>query len=156
MGVIGIWHTSFTVSNLEASLDFYCVLLGLELVHRQTQQNEYTSKLVGFVEAHLEVAMLRVPGLDAGPSGHHLELVQYLNPCGEPLKVKNNQPGAPHLAFVVQDIHSLFDLLTSKGVKFRSDKPIEIMAGRNKGGYTIYFSDPDGITLELVQPPQSQ
>jgi hypothetical protein len=23
----------------------------------------------------------------------------------------------------------------------------------NKGGYTIYFTDPDGITLELLQPP---
>lgn len=156
MSVIGMWHTSFTVSNLEKSLNFYCSLLGMELVHRQAQQNEYTSKLVGFDDAHLEVAMLRVPGVETGPSGHHLELVQYLNPLGEPLKVKNNQPGAPHLAFVVQDIHSLFELLISKGVEFRSDKPIEIMAGRNKGGYTIYFSDPDGITLELVQPPQSQ
>lgn len=156
MGVLGIWHTSFTVGDLEASLAFYCGLLGMELVHRQTQQNEYTSKLVGFEDAHLEVAMLRVPDMDAGPSGHHLELVQYLNPLGDPIKVRNNQPGAPHLAFVVQDIHSLFGSLSSNGVKFRSEKPIEIMAGRNKGGYTIYFSDPDGITLELVQPPQSQ
>lgn len=156
MGVIGIWHTSFTVSNLDESVSFYCGLLGLELVHRQTQQNEYTSRLVGFEDAHLEVAMLSIPGVDPGPSGHHLELVQYLNPLGEPLEVKNNQPGAPHLAFVVQNIHLLFNKLHSKGVKFRSDKPIEIMAGRNKGGYTIYFSDPDGITLELVQPPQSQ
>jgi hypothetical protein len=23
----------------------------------------------------------------------------------------------------------------------------------NKGGYTIYFTDPDGVTLELIQPP---
>lgn len=156
MGVCGIWHTSFTVSSLDESVRFYCELLGMELVHRQTQQNEYTSRLVGFEDAHLEVAMLRIPGVDAGPSGHHLELVQYLNPLGEPLRVKNNQPGAPHLAFVVQDIHLLFTKLYSKGVKFRSDEPIEIMAGRNKGGYTIYFSDPDGITLELVQPPRSQ
>jgi len=23
----------------------------------------------------------------------------------------------------------------------------------NRGGHTIYFLDPDGITLELMQPP---
>ena len=26
-------------------------------------------------------------------------------------------------------------------------------AGVNKGGFTIYFTDLDGITLELLQPP---
>ena len=28
-----------------------------------------------------------------------------------------------------------------------------IEAGINRGGYTVYFLDPDEITLELVQPP---
>ena len=43
--------------------------------------------------------------------------------------------------------------MTALGVKFKADQPIAIEAGVNKGGYTIYFLDPDGITLELIQPP---
>ena len=39
------------------------------------------------------------------------------------------------------------------GVKFKAEKPIAIEAGVNKGGYTIYFTDPDGITLELISAP---
>ena len=34
-------------------------------------------------------------------------------------------------------------------------KAIAIEAGVNKGGYTIYFTDPDGITHEMVQPPSA-
>jgi catechol 2,3-dioxygenase-like lactoylglutathione lyase family enzyme len=41
------------------------------------------------------------------------------------------------------------------GVKFKADKPVAIEAGVNKGGHTVYFTDPDGITLELLQPPSA-
>ena len=41
------------------------------------------------------------------------------------------------------------------GVKFKAERPVAIEAGVNQGGFTIYFLDPDGITLELVQPPYS-
>ena len=51
MAFNGLWHASFTVSDMEASLEFYCGLLGLELHHQQVQCNEYTSKLVGFANA---------------------------------------------------------------------------------------------------------
>ena len=75
----GLWHASFTVSNLEASIDFYCGLLGMELYHQQVQHNEYTSKLVGYPDAHLKVAMLRIPnafvvgsGLDHDGLGRNL------------------------------------------------------------------------------------
>ncbi len=36
---------------------------------------------------------------------------------------------------------------------FKSDAPNHIAEGVNKGGYTISFYGPDGITLELLQPP---
>jgi hypothetical protein len=45
--------------------------------------------------------------------------------------------------------------MKAPGVKFKADKPIAIEAGVNKGGYTIYFTDPDGITHEMVQPPSA-
>jgi lactoylglutathione lyase len=32
---------------------------------------------------------------------------------------------------------------------------VAITAGANRGGYGDYFADPDGITLELLQPPTS-
>jgi hypothetical protein len=32
------------------------------------------------------------------------------------------------------------------------NEPIQITEGINKGGWDIYLHDPDGITLELLQP----
>lgn len=153
MPIRNLWHVSFTVADLERSVAFYTDL-GLEVIHRQTQRNAYTDRLVGFAGAHLEVAMLRLPGTEPGRSGHHLELVQYRNPEGAPIRPQTNQPGAPHLALETDDIHAAFQELSLKGVRFRAEAPVAIEEGRNRGGYTVYFEDPDGITLELVQPPK--
>jgi hypothetical protein len=38
------------------------------------------------------------------------------------------------------------------GVELQSD-PLVIPAGTNKGGMTFYMKDPDGIVIELIQPP---
>jgi catechol 2,3-dioxygenase-like lactoylglutathione lyase family enzyme len=54
---------------------------------------------------------------------------------------------------MVDDIHIEFERMRALGVRFKAEAPIAIAAGVNKGGYTIYFLDPDGITLELIQPP---
>jgi len=152
MGVQALWHFSFTVSDIDRSVAFYGDLLGMEVVTRQDQANAYTEKLVGMPGASLRVAMLRIPGFPAGPSRHHLELVEYVHPRGVKADVRTNNVGAPHLAMVVEDIHAEYARLTAAGVRFRSD-PVEIVAGVNKGGWTVYFLDPDDITLEISQPP---
>lgn len=150
----GVWHFSFTVSDLDRSVDFYSRVLGLELVHRQEQSNAYTAALVGFQDASLRIAQLRVPGRPRGSSSHDLELVEYVEPRGTPHGGGRNRPGASHLAFTVEDAVAEYDRLRGEGVRFVS-APQAITAGVNKGGYTCYFQDPDEITLELVQPPVS-
>lgn len=148
----GIWHTSFTVENLENTIYFYKEVLGLELVHTQNQNNAYTRKLVGYDDADLKVAMFKIPGSDAHPSGHVLEFVEYVSPKGEFVPSGTAHTRSAHVAFVVSNIHELIRSLQEKGVKFKSEV-VPIEAGINKGGFTVYFWDPDEITLELVQPP---
>ncbi len=150
----GFWHVSFTVSNIEAALKWYTEVLGLEYVRSQEQANEYTDKLVGFKDARLKVAQLRVPGETIPLSLHHVELVEYVNPRGADIPLDTNRTGVGHWAFLVDDIHKEFERMKALGVKFKAEKPIAIEAGVNKGGYTVYFTDLDGITLELVQPPR--
>ena len=137
---------------MDRSVDFYTRVLGLELVHRQEQSNAYTANLVGFPDASLRIAQLRVPGQPRGVSSHDLELVEYVVPRGAPHGGGRNRPGASHLALTVEDALGEYDRLRDEGVRFVSP-PQAITAGVNKGGYTCYFLDPDEITLELVQPP---
>lgn len=148
----GIWHFSFTVSDLDAAVRFYTEVLGLELVHRQHQNNAYTRKLVGFDDADLLIAQLRVPGSGNRASSHDLELVQYLSPAGTTRPVRICDPGAPHLALAVADVDAEYSRMTGMGVRFFSE-PNRITEGVNRGGATVYFEGPDRIVHELVQPP---
>ena len=150
--ILGTWHFSFTVRDIDASVAFYRDLLGMELIHQQDQDNEYTRALVGFPDASLRIAQLAVPGEPRGLSGHHLELVEYVVPRGAPYEPERNRPGASHLAFCVSDARATHERLVTAGVRFVSP-PQAITTGVNTGGFTCYFLDPDDITLELVQPP---
>lgn len=148
----GVWHFSFTVSDLDRSIAFYRDLLGFELVHVQEQDNEYTRRLVGFPDARLRVAQLAVPGQPRGISTHDLELVEYLSPKGMRRRGRICDPGAAHLAVTVTDALAAHERLVRHGVRFVSS-PNAITAGVNEGGYACYFLDPDDIVLELLQPP---
>lgn len=148
-----VWHTSFTVADMDRSIRFYRDQLGLPLRHEQEQANEYTRKFVGYPDAHLRVAQFDVPDGSGGRSGHIIELVQYLKPEGEPVFPERYQPGAAHLAFMVDDTWEMYRRLSADGVHFISE-PVEVTAGINKGGVTVYLHDPDGVVLELVTPPK--
>jgi catechol 2,3-dioxygenase-like lactoylglutathione lyase family enzyme len=155
MPVISYFHLSFTVSDLEQSIAFYRDVIGLRLVHRMIHDQAYTSAQIGYANAYLKVALFTVPGMHQSPSGHVLELIEYVNPRGEPMEPATNRPGAAHLALQVDDLHAEFDRLRGLGVRFKSDQPVKITAGRHTGGWTCYALDPDNITLELVQLPQN-
>jgi catechol 2,3-dioxygenase-like lactoylglutathione lyase family enzyme len=147
----GIFHFSFTVGDIEESKDFYGRLLGMELVHEMRHTHPYTSRQIGYENADLLVAAFRIAGLEPQSSTHVLELIEYRHPKGVRLDTSTNNVGSAHLAFVVDDIFAEYERLTAEGVSFRSE-PVRIEAGVNEGGYTVYFRDCNGITLEMVQP----
>ena len=150
--IADVLHFSWTVSDLEQSIDWYTRVLGLELVHRQRQENEYTQVLVGIPGAVLEIAQFAVPGVPPTRSTHMLELVEYITPRGRDLgDLAPNSVGCAHLALMVTDIYERYRRMVEHGVVFRNP-PVEITAGANMGGFACYFYDPDGLTLELLQP----
>ena len=83
---------------------------------------------------------------------HHIEIIEYVNPRGEDIPLDTNRTGVGHWAFQVDDLQREYERLKALGVHFKSE-PNYIAEGVNKGGYAAYFTDPDGITLELIQPP---
>lgn len=153
--MLGVWHFSFTVSDIDEAVDFYTRLLGFELVHRQEQSNEYTCQLVGYPDAHLKIAQLAVPGQPRGLSTHDLELVQYVSPPGERGDYNICNPGQGHLALAVDDIHERYAALSRAGIEFFSP-PNRITAGINEGGYAVYFYGFDHLVHEFVQPPAAR
>ncbi|MGE0820509.1 MAG: VOC family protein [Candidatus Binatia bacterium] len=152
MKLTSVAHTGFTVSDLERSLTFYRDLLGMQVIHQRDTTEEYVSKVTGFANAHLKIALLKLRPEDP----HTLELLQYISHPGEPTDRATNRPGNGHLALRVDDIHAWYQRLAAAGVEIRSEAPVPIRHGINAGAYAIYLRDPDGFTLELVQPPPAK
>lgn len=146
-----IFHVGFVVRDLDASLRFYCEGLGLVLRHRQPQHNAYTASLVGYPDAALEIAQLRLGDAEPPPSGHVLELICYERPPSGPVDLERSTIGAGHLAFVVDDVFETAARLRSLGAQL-INKPVRITEGINAGGWAVYLHDPDGVCLELLQP----
>ena len=142
--ITAVNHTSFTVSDVERSVAFYKDLLGMELLSLAERDPAFSQKVTGIPGAHLKVAYLKAP------DGHRLELIQYLSPQGKRLDTRTSNVGSGHLAFDVEDLPRIFQELKAKGVKFKSP-PLEVPTGPNRGTLAVYFTDPDGITLEFLQ-----
>lgn len=151
MPIAEVFHTGLTVSDLDRSLVFYRDLLGLEVVARWDSAQPYLRRIVGFPEAELRIALLRVPAAAPGTSGHHLELLEYRVPRGERGDPRTCNPGNVHVCFMVDDLDAVHAELSARGVRFKS-APVAIEQGRHRGGKAVYLWDPDDITLELVQP----
>ncbi len=150
MRVTGADHTSFTVSDLDRSLEFYVEILGCEVVWRREDiTSRYFRDIVGFPDSVVRGAYLRIPGSD-----HKLELFEYVNPRGIAADTRTNNPGSSHIAFFVEDLIAAYEELRARGGRFRSP-PVYIDAGASQGGYAVYMLDPDGITVELFQAPKS-
>jgi catechol 2,3-dioxygenase-like lactoylglutathione lyase family enzyme len=141
----GVHHTCITVSNLEQSIEFYRDVLGLELV--MTEESERSgddrSKALGVAKAKVKLAILR-----AGQA--QVELIEYVASKGRPYDRNNNDVGAMHIAFQVDDIDAVYQRMLDAGVRFTS-APATIPAGPMEGWRWTYFYDPDGVSLEIIQ-----
>ncbi len=146
----GIHHTSFTVADLERSLAFFRDVLGLEVLFVREVRDDYFGRIVGLPGCVVKAALLRLPGAD-----HRLELFQYLNPPGQSYQPRPCDPGSSHLSFLVDDLPGLHRELKNKGVAFVGE-PVLITAGPNKGANGVYLRDPNGILIELFQPPTTR
>ena len=146
--IAAIHHAGLHVRDIERSLVFYRDVLGLELLARRESHADYVSEIVGYPDATIRMAWLRHPS-----GGPIVELLEYVDPRGEQVDTATPNPGTVHLAFRVPDIHATTARLQAAGAPFRTPAPVPVTAGPNRGGFAIYFRDPDGISLELLQPP---
>jgi len=144
-----VFHTSWTVDDLERSIAFYRDLLGFELIGRRERQGSAIETVVGFPKADLRMAFLRVPGAPVGISGHHLELIEYRHPKGRKLDIRTCDTGSAHLALETTDIHADHARLQTAGVTIVS-APVTFDGVAGKV-LACYLRDPDGFTIELVQ-----
>ncbi len=139
------YHTGFVVKDLDSSLAFYRDVMGLALVRRTERTGEFAEKLVGFKDAHIEVAFLSMDD-----EGHNLELVQYFVPPSAEGHINRNDLGASHLAFYVENIEEYYASMSQKGLSFIGP-PVSLVQDGKVVRKAAYAQDPDKNWLEFIE-----
>ena len=142
----GLHHVGIIVKDLNKSIDFYHRVLGLEFA------SEPSPWFAGpELESALRIkgACLRQVCLVLGDT--MLELLEYATP---EWPIANPMPqyvtGASHVSLQVDDLEAGMKALQAKGIEFFSG-PNKVDSGVLAGWRWVYFQDPDGYQLELVQ-----
>ena len=149
-GTTGLDHVGFSVSDLDRSIAFYTLLLEREPVMRRRYPEQYVARVVGYDEIDLDAAFFQI-----GDSGVILELLEYRRPPSARVDMETYNVGNAHLCLIVGDLQAEYDRLLPLGIAFRSETPVDIPIGPYKGGKACYLRDPDGISIELLEPPPS-
>ena len=139
-------HVGIHVRDLERSLEFYRDRLGLEVVAQWLIQEPYVREVVGYPEADLNMAVLRLPQTNA-----YMEVIEYRNVEGEPVDTLHGNPGTCHLAFYTDDLEETWATLAKAGSELQGEDITLIEGGVFDGGKVIYCTDPDGIRVEFLE-----
>ena len=122
-------HTMVRVSNLEASLAFYCDALGMvELSRKDSESGRFT---LIFLAAKNDV------DLASDRSRPVLELTYNWDP-----EVYSGGRNFGHLAYRVDNIYATCQHLVDLGV---------VINRPPRDGYMAFIKSPDGISVELLQ-----
>jgi len=122
-----IHHIAIICSNFEVSKKFYTEILGLQIVAEHYRAERQSHKL----------------DLKLGDR-YVIELFSFPDP---PKRVSHPEAaGLRHLAFAVSDLEKVVQHLKDNGIE---SEPIRVDEFTNKR--FTFFSDPDGLPLELYE-----
>lgn len=121
----GIHHVAIICSDYTRSKHFYTQILKLTVINETYRKQRQSYKLDLRLPDDSQLELFSFPDAPARPSYPEAQ-------------------GLRHLAFVVEDIHSVVDYLVAQGVEVE-DIRIDELTGK---AFT-FFSDPDGLPLEL-------
>ena len=122
-----IHHVAIICSNYLVSKHFYVDILGLTVAQEVYREERKSYKLD-----------LSVGGI------YQIELFSFENPPERPSRPES--VGLRHLAFEVSNVAAVAEELNAKGVKTEA-----IRIDEYTGKQFTFFSDPDGLPLEIYQ-----
>lgn len=145
-------HVGITVTDLEASVEWWTAFLGVAPFDTKTWRaddtDDYVGRIVGYENCDMSGAFWALPG------GTVLELLEYHHPEPGTVDIETYNAGNAHLGLETQDIWADIERLKDIA-ELRSAEPVESTWGPYKGTLCLYLRNPDGVSIELVQFPDA-
>jgi catechol 2,3-dioxygenase-like lactoylglutathione lyase family enzyme len=145
--VAGMHHVGVTVRSLSESSASFKRLFGVEPFLTAEASGSDLGEAVRLSDPRYRIAYLRFPNAI-------VELVEYDEPRGSETRRQLPDVGTTHLCIEVSDIETTYETLVDAGIDCYS-RPQWSTTGPTAGTAWLYFETPDGILMELLQPPVS-
>lgn len=142
-----VHHVGITVASLERAITFWAGLLGREPRDHRLLQGPPVGDLVGYPGVRIDSCWFDLPG------GVALEVLEYLDRSEPPYDPGTAHPGNVHLCLAVGDLDAALTHVSACGGRPVSPAPVDVRQGPRAGSRLAYVRAPDGVTIELVQPP---
>ncbi len=141
--ITGVNHVSFTVPDIERTVQFWCDVLGFERAPIRERLGSWVAKVTGVAGARIRVVHLH-------GYGHHMEFIEYAEGAREKPTDLPDRPGVGHVCLEVEDIHDTERRLLAAGAT-----PLGTMTEIREPGMKAciagYLRDPNGIIIELLE-----
>jgi glyoxylase I family protein len=128
MHLLGIHHIAIITGRYAASKAFYTEVLGFSVLRETYRAERDSYKLDLSLNGQYMIELFTFPGAPERPSYPEAK-------------------GLRHLAFAVADVDAAAAELASKGIPVQPARVDELTGKR-----FTFFSDPDGLPLELYEP----
>jgi methylmalonyl-CoA epimerase len=126
-------HVGIAVEDLEAAVEHYRTVLGVEPAHRERVEDQGVEEVL-FPVGSSFIQLLGAVGPDS--------------PLGRSLATRG--PGIHHVAYRVRDVADALEHLRAEGIRLIDDSPRE--GSRNTLIAFVHPRSMDGVLVELVQP----
>lgn len=147
--ISNVLHIGLTVKDLDRSAAFYRDVLGLSFQGELMMEGQETDRLFGREGTKARVAYFRSSETVSTPP---VELIQFI-----PSDIKETpsdlfQTSISEICFQTDCIWQEYERMKALGVEFLSQpQEFDFTAYGFGKSLALYFKDPDGIILELIQ-----
>ncbi|MEI0550464.1 VOC family protein [Brachyspira intermedia] len=144
-----VMHIGITVSNIERSINFYRDILGLTLIGEALMEGKETDVLFAMNNCKVKIAYLNGSDNIITPP---IELLQFVSPETIKDEPKLNKISASETCFRVENIEKVYKHLIDNNVECLSEpQEFDFTSYGFSKSKALYFKDPDGIILELME-----